>query len=47
LEEKTFFSSKAIPIMLPRQLVQDIDTPEDWEVAEHMYKALKNSENNP
>jgi N-acylneuraminate cytidylyltransferase len=40
LKEKTFYSSKAIPIVLPRHLVQDIDTPEDWEVAEHMYKAF-------
>jgi pseudaminic acid cytidylyltransferase len=47
LEEKTFFSSKTIPIILPRQIVQDIDTPEDWKVAEHMYKALKYSKNNP
>ncbi len=47
LEEKTFFSSKAIPIMLPRQLVQDIDTPEDWEFAEHLYNALKENANHP
>ena len=40
LKEKTFFSSKAIPVVLPRYLVQDIDTPEDWEVAEHMYMAF-------
>ena len=40
LKEKTLFSSKAIPIVLPRHLVQDIDTPEDWEVAEHMYRAF-------
>jgi pseudaminic acid cytidylyltransferase len=41
LKERTFFSSKAIPVVMPRHLVQDIDTPEDWEVAEYMYKALK------
>ena len=40
LKEETFFSSKAIPVVLPRHLVQDIDTPEDWEVAEHMHKAF-------
>jgi pseudaminic acid cytidylyltransferase len=41
LIEKTLFSSKAIPVVLPRHLVQDIDTPEDWEVAQHMYRAFK------
>ena len=46
LKERTFFSSKAIPIVLPRHLVQDIDTPEDWEVAEYMYKALKYGKKN-
>lgn len=33
------FSAKSIPIVLPRYLVQDIDTPEDWQRAELMYKA--------
>ena len=39
LVEKRFFSSDAVPVILPRSLVQDIDTPEDWEVAEQMYAA--------
>lgn len=26
---------------IPRIRVQDIDTPEDWQTAEHLYKALK------
>ena len=30
----------AIPIILPRYLVQDIDTPEDWKRTELMYKLL-------
>jgi len=38
--EKKFFSKDAIPIVLPRHLVQDIDTLEDWQRAEAMYKAL-------
>ena len=38
---KTFFSSDAIPIVIPRYLVQDIDTPEDWETAERMYSVLQ------
>mgnify|MGYP003625006564 FL=1 len=32
-------SNKAIPIILPRHLVQDIDTEEDWIRAELLYKA--------
>jgi pseudaminic acid cytidylyltransferase len=35
------FSSESLPIVLPRYLVQDIDTLEDWQRAEFMYKALK------
>ncbi len=34
------FSKDSIPIILPRHLVQDIDTLEDWERAEFMYKAV-------
>ena len=33
------FSEHSIPIILPRYLVQDIDTPEDWLRAELMYQA--------
>jgi len=46
LESKKFLSSQrvytpdALPIILPRYLVQDIDTPEDWETAERMFHAL-------
>lgn len=40
-KEKTFWSDDAIPIHLPRKRVQDIDTPEDWEIAENMYAILK------
>ena len=41
IEKKDFFSSDSIPIVIPRSLVQDIDTPEDWEFAELLYKAKK------
>lgn len=34
------FSDAATTIVLPRHLVQDIDTPEDWMRAELMHKAL-------
>ena len=35
-----FFGKDSIPIILPRYLVQDIDTLEDWERAEVMYRVL-------
>ncbi len=38
---KIMFSSDSIPIILPRHLVQDIDTLEDWKRAEYIYQALK------
>jgi len=34
------FSRDSIPIILPRYLVQDIDTFEDWERAEYMYQII-------
>lgn len=40
LEEKSLFSQASCPIVLPRHRVQDIDTLEDWERAEWMFKAL-------
>lgn len=40
LEGKPIFSDIATTIVLPRHLVQDIDTPEDWMRAELMYKTL-------
>lgn len=41
LEKRKVFSDASIPYKLPRYLVQDIDTQEDWIRAELMYKALK------
>ncbi len=41
LQEQKVYSPDALPIILPRYLVQDIDTPEDWETAERMFKALE------
>jgi pseudaminic acid cytidylyltransferase len=37
------FGKDSIPIILPRYLVQDIDTLEDWTRAEFMYEAIKKS----
>lgn len=39
--ETRLFSDKATAYILPRHLVQDIDTPEDWQRAELMYQLLK------
>jgi len=40
LEGKPAFSANSVPIRLPRHQVQDIDTREDWERAELMFKAM-------
>jgi pseudaminic acid cytidylyltransferase len=41
LEKSILYSNDAMPVILPRYLVQDIDTIEDWKRAEFMYAALK------
>ena len=38
--KETMFGLDSIPIILPRHLVQDIDTMEDWNRAELMYQVL-------
>jgi len=40
LDDIPVFSPRSIGVVLPRVLVQDIDTPEDWEQAEFMYRAV-------
>jgi pseudaminic acid cytidylyltransferase len=37
-----FFAKHSMPILLPRQRVQDIDTLEDWDMAEALYAAVIN-----
>lgn len=39
LEHKKVFAPHSIPVMLPHYLVQDIDTPDDWQRAELLYRA--------
>jgi N-acylneuraminate cytidylyltransferase len=39
LNQVPAFSEAAVPLVLPRHQVQDIDTNEDWERAELMFKA--------
>ncbi len=41
LSEKKIFSSDTIPIVLPSFRAQDIDTPEDWEHAELLFKIMQ------
>lgn len=40
LENRPIFSSRSIPLVLPRYRVQDIDTPEDWERAEKIFPSV-------
>ncbi len=41
LAGRPIFSPDAAPVILPRHRVQDIDTPEDWERAEWMFRAMQ------
>jgi len=40
LENKRLFTENSLPVMMPEIEVQDIDTEEDWEVAELKYRIL-------
>jgi N-acylneuraminate cytidylyltransferase len=40
LEDMPVFAPHSIGVILPRHLVQDIDTLEDWDQAELMYRAV-------
>lgn len=41
LSGTAIFGSGSVPVILPRHRVQDIDTPEDWERAELMFKLMR------
>lgn len=41
------FSEGAVPVILPRHRVQDIDTPEDWQRAEWLFKAWHAEQERP
>jgi pseudaminic acid cytidylyltransferase len=43
LASKPIFNSDAVPVILPRHRVQDIDTQEDWLRAELMFKAIQSN----
>lgn len=38
---EVLYSPASLPVILPRYLVQDIDTAEDWKRAEYLYAALR------
>ncbi|MCP4264236.1 MAG: pseudaminic acid cytidylyltransferase [Candidatus Brocadiaceae bacterium] len=40
IKNKEIYTSDAVPVIIPRFLVQDIDTEEDWETAETIYQAV-------
>lgn len=40
LESGSFITDKTKSLRIPSRLVQDIDTPEDWEMAEQKYRAM-------
>ena len=41
--DEIFFGRDSIAVVLPRHLVQDIDTPQDWIRAEFLYEAVQKS----
>jgi pseudaminic acid cytidylyltransferase len=41
LKDTKLFSDMSLPVILPRYRVQDIDTIEDWQRAEFMFRALQ------
>ncbi|TIH18031.1 pseudaminic acid cytidylyltransferase [Marinifilum sp. JC120] len=43
-KNQQFYSKETLPVILPRNLVQDIDTLEDWETAEMKFEILKRND---
>ncbi|MGE7991324.1 pseudaminic acid cytidylyltransferase [Pseudomonas sp. NPDC089554] len=41
LENEVLYSERSLPVIIPRHLVQDIDTEDDWLRAQYLYEALK------
>lgn len=44
LQEKPLFTRHSVPVILARSRVQDIDTVEDWQCAEWLFKAMQAAE---
>ncbi|MDD1782455.1 pseudaminic acid cytidylyltransferase [Enterovibrio sp. ZSDZ35] len=45
LTKLSIFSSHSKVVLLPRNRVQDIDTPEDWELAESLFSSISSLNN--
>ena len=45
LKQKQLYTPDAVPIIIPRFLVQDIDSQEDWDTAEKMYQIVSSKKN--
>jgi CMP-N-acetylneuraminic acid synthetase len=43
-ERREMFSPESAPVILPGELLHDIDTPEDWANAELAFAALRHAE---
>ncbi len=41
LKDKKLYSDNSVPVIIPRYQVQDIDTQEDWEMAERLFLAQR------
>ncbi|MGN8260258.1 pseudaminic acid cytidylyltransferase [Pseudomonas sp. SMSB3] len=41
LDNEVLYSARSLPVIIPRHLVQDIDTEDDWLRAQYLYAALK------
>lgn len=44
-EQRPIMSGDSIGVPMPRERVQDIDTEDDWRLAEHLFSALARQEN--
>jgi len=44
LEGRSVYANGSVPLLLTRNRVQDIDTMEDWEQAEHMFRIQTDNE---
>jgi pseudaminic acid cytidylyltransferase len=40
LKNPKLYANDSLPVVMPRYLVQDIDTMEDWKMAEYLFKAI-------
>lgn len=44
LSSRPLFDHEAVPVVLPRRRVQDIDSMEDWELAERLFQAEQDNQ---